>query len=59
MGQRVLGREIVGRVRLAHVRGEPIGRYLDALDTLGMWPKVGEDVFQRIQRRIDRVAAGT
>ena len=57
MRQRVLRREIVDGVRLAHVRGEAVRRDLDALDARGIGSHLREDLFQRVQCRVDRIAA--
>ena len=37
--QRILRREVVRRIRVAHDRGEAIGRELDALDLVGPRPQ--------------------
>src|SRR6059036_258872 len=57
VGQRILGGEIVGRIGLAHVRGEAVGRHVDALDAGGVGSKIGGDVLEGVEGRVDRIAA--
>jgi hypothetical protein len=43
LGQRVFRGEVIGRVRIAHDRCEPIRRDIDPLDLIGAWAQFGEN----------------
>src|SRR5215470_16753378 len=56
--KRVLRREVVDRIGLAHVGSKPIRRDVDPRDVLGRQCVLDENVLERVERRIDGIAAG-